>query len=676
MSFLAPLFLLGALAVAAPILFHLIRRSVRDRATFSSLMFLSPTPPRATRRRKLEHVVLLVLRCLCLLALAAAFARPFFARDIAAPDASGKRRQLVILIDTSASMRRSGLWNKARGAAERYLEKTAPADEVALITFDRRTRTIISMAEWTSWPAEQRAALARERLAAISPGWMGTQLGPALLEAAAQFESHFNERQPAVRRNIVLISDMQEGAKLDGLQGHEWPANARVTVERVAATEQSNAGLEIAEQSTGSVRVANSRDSRKEKFRLAWKGGGESSEIYLPPGQTRTFPTPKLPAGMATAALQLSGDDADFDNVSYFAAPEIQDLAICYLGKDSADDPATLLYYLRRVFPDSPRRRVKVVGPEALAQAGFAVVPGALSDAEIATLRGWMAGGNTALLVLAGAQSAATLAGLLGVPEVHVTEAGGEYALLGQIDFKHPIFAPFDDPRYSDFTPIHFWKHRRWEIPASLNVNVLAKFDDGSPALAQAAAGNGNLLVLAAGWAQSDSQLAVSSKFPPLMETMLDWSGSGAPARFQYRTGDTIAAPHFSGDTVQWTRPDGAQRTLAAGAAFLETDLPGIYVAAGGGKERRFAVNLPLEESRVAPLSQDELARLGVPVGPAADEPTAASRIHERKLRRAELENSQKLWRWFILAALGIAGVEILLAGALAGGARTAEATT
>ncbi len=51
MSFLAPLFLLGALAVAAPILFHLIRRSVRDRAPFSSLMFLSPTPPKTTRRR-------------------------------------------------------------------------------------------------------------------------------------------------------------------------------------------------------------------------------------------------------------------------------------------------------------------------------------------------------------------------------------------------------------------------------------------------------------------------------------------------------------------------------------------------------------------------------------------------------------------------------------------------
>ncbi len=45
MSFLAPFFLLGALAVAAPILFHLIRRTTRERKAFSSVMFLLPSPP-------------------------------------------------------------------------------------------------------------------------------------------------------------------------------------------------------------------------------------------------------------------------------------------------------------------------------------------------------------------------------------------------------------------------------------------------------------------------------------------------------------------------------------------------------------------------------------------------------------------------------------------------------
>jgi len=122
-------------------------------------------------------------------------------------------------------------------------------------------------------------------------------------------------------------------------------------------------------------------------------------------------------------------------------------------------------------------------------------------------------------------------------------EAGGDYALLGQIDFTHPLFAPFADPRFSDFSHIHFWKHRRVEFPATAKIRVLAKFDDGSPALAQIPVGQGNLLVLASGWNPADSQLAVSSKFPPLMQTLLDWSGAAILTRLQFSTGDAIPAP-------------------------------------------------------------------------------------------------------------------------------------
>src|SRR4051812_38859883 len=100
MSFLAPGFLLGALAIGGPILFHLIRRAARERVPFSSLMFLRPTPPRVTRRSKLEHLWLLLLRCLALLLLAAGFARPFFAKDTPTPATPNEARQIVLLVDT------------------------------------------------------------------------------------------------------------------------------------------------------------------------------------------------------------------------------------------------------------------------------------------------------------------------------------------------------------------------------------------------------------------------------------------------------------------------------------------------------------------------------------------------------------------------------------------------
>jgi anti-sigma-K factor RskA len=69
------------------------------------------------------------------------------------------------------------------------------------------------------------------------------------------------------------------------------------------------------------------------------------------------------------------------------------------------------------------------------------------------------------------------------------------------------------------------------------------------------------------------------------------------------------------------------------------------------------------------------LARLGVPIGPLTEEPIAITRIHQRQLQRAEVENREKLWRWFILAALAIVAVEVILAGSLARNPKTAEAT-
>src|SRR6185312_8567365 len=219
-----------------------------------------------------------------------------------------------------------------------------------------------------------------------------------------------------------------------------------------------------------------------------------------------------------------------------------------------------------------------------LNRAAFAVIAEKLAPEEVAPLHNWLASGKSALLVLTDSQMAPTLAAIAGLPEVHMTEATGGFALFGEVDFSHPLFAPFADPRYSDFTHVHFWKHRRWYIPAGAAAHVLAKFDDGSPALVQLSVGKGNLLVLASGWNPTDSQFAVSSKFPPLLQRMLDWSGADSPVRFQFLTGDAIpgsaAVPAASSGQiaggsptpsgVEWQKPDGKKVTLNADAPFTD----------------------------------------------------------------------------------------------------------
>src|SRR5258708_13209607 len=126
MNFLAPLFLVGALAIAAPIIFHLIRRTSREKMTFSSLMFLQPTPPRVTRRSRLENFWLLLLRCLVLCLLALGFARPFLQRPVADTAFQGRGKKQALLIDASASIRRENLWPDARAKPEQYPRPASP----------------------------------------------------------------------------------------------------------------------------------------------------------------------------------------------------------------------------------------------------------------------------------------------------------------------------------------------------------------------------------------------------------------------------------------------------------------------------------------------------------------------------------------------------------------------
>ena len=305
MNFLAPLFLLGALAVAGPILFHLIRRTTREVKPFSSLMFLQPTPPRVTSRSRIENLWLLLLRCLVLLALALGFARPFFRESSAkSADESGAARRLAILVDTSASMRRETLWAQAREKAEALLRSATPPDTVALVAFDRASRVLVDAEQWRTMPVEQRVPSTVQQLAAQGPTWSGTNLGAAILQALDLISGA--KQNATARGEIVVISDMQEGARLDGLQGVEWPANVTVRFESVTAKNLGNAsaqwlvgGEEKDSQSADGamrVRVSNAAESKAEKFRLAWGATADAAlDVYVPAGQSRVVRVPRLP---------------------------------------------------------------------------------------------------------------------------------------------------------------------------------------------------------------------------------------------------------------------------------------------------------------------------------------------------------------------------------------------
>ncbi|MEW6307395.1 MAG: hypothetical protein AB1705_28420, partial [Verrucomicrobiota bacterium] len=284
-----------------------------------------------------------------------------------------------------------------------------------------------------------------------------------------------------------------------------------------------------------------------------------------------------------------------------------------------------------------------------------------LSDERARSVRRAMEEGRTVFVCLKSPAMMPTLAALLNQPSLIITEAsGGAYALLGQIDFKHPLFAPFADPRYSDFTKIHFWKHRAVNVDTISNVKVLARFDRGDAALFEVPAGQGNLFVLTSGWQPADSQFALSSKFVPLCYALLEYAGGIKIQSFQYLVGDAVALPlGREAQSANVRLPDGSSKSVEASRRFDQTDLPGVYSEAGGF---RFAVNLAPEESRTSAVAVDELERMGVPLK-AVEVSAGWQAEQKRHLRNAELEAQQKMWRWLIVAALVVIVMETLVAG-------------
>src|SRR5260221_12895506 len=130
MGFLAPWFLAGVAAVGLPIWLHLLKRHKTDPKLFPSLMFFEFRETSSVRHRRLDHILLFVLRTLMLLLLALLFASPFIRRSAAASDG---KRLTVVAIDRSFSMRDGDRLARAKNEALRVLGNLRPGDQAQVI---------------------------------------------------------------------------------------------------------------------------------------------------------------------------------------------------------------------------------------------------------------------------------------------------------------------------------------------------------------------------------------------------------------------------------------------------------------------------------------------------------------------------------------------------------------
>ena len=711
MSLLAPLYFAGVLAIGLPILFHLIRRQPRGEVRFSSLMFLRPSPPRLTRRSRLDNWPLLLIRALALLLLAAAFTRPFL-RSVSKSDTDLPSRRWVIAVDTRASMRRDGLWDQAKSQVDQILSDLRAGDEVAVIAFDNEPKTLLHFEQTSTLTIAQIRSSIQSVLSETTPTWAGTDLGRAIsfaADLAVTYKSETSDSEAianatteglsksasdqaesdteigSATAQLFLITDMQAGSKIESLQTYAWPDQLNLDVRRLRTGKTTNAMARLLPERENAnedknqvrVRVFNSADAEDSSFRIAWAEADgkqiESTEmpVQVPAGESRVI---RIPAPAPTASsLVLLGDDHDFDNRWFVVSPQPESLALLHLGTDETDPRDSLFYYLQRVPLDTIRRTVamETMSPDRLSEVPepkrvpLIVVTQPCSAETSAMLREYVTTGGQVLFVLADGttinQSEATLRVLTEAVELRVTEATvDDYVMLSRINFRSRLFASMADPQFNDFTKIRFWSHRTiTDLPESWN--VLARFDDEDPALVEKTVGKGNLWVLTAGWQPEASQLALSTKFLPLIFSMFDSTKGSLSGGNQYSVGDKTSMARST--PAEISLPDGEKITYRKAADFPSLDSPGIYSLVDDDSTNRIAVNLNQAESRTEMIADDDLERFGVQLGTTLSAEEELS--NRRQLRDRELESRQRLWQWLLVAALALLGLETLLGGLL-----------
>ena len=699
MGFLAPLYALAALAIAGPIVLHLIRRQPKGRQPFSSLMFLQPSPPRITRRSRLDNLLLLALRALAILLIALAFARPFLRNSALVPEELAGRT-VVVLLDTSASMQRSEVWTKAKQLVVELVETLSPTDRVGLYAIDTEFQPVVPLENEANSMQVDNATqqrTVRDALAQLQPSWRATELAKHLMNAAdmLQAKSIVDGKIVTTSAEIVLVTDLHENSGLEALQGFPWPENVRLDVRRAAPTKPGNARVSImqaAEQNATEddlvrVRIENNADSVESNFRLSWHGmagapqATAETHIQVPPGQVRVIPMPTRPAGANRVAL--SGDLQDFDNNALLPITEPLVERLLYIGTERLRQEEDPYYFLSKAPLSTPFRTLNMerTSPGKFDQAQLdrwladaslsaVVVETGVDDNVLASLVKFCRAGRTLIYVASqpvDEQSKYTreLQALTGTDDVQVLEAKlKDFALLGVIDFQSSLFKPFADVRFSDFSKIRFWSHRQITSEKLISGDdpawkVLAKFDNGAPMIVHQRTGDGNLWIIASGWQVTASQLGLSSKFVPLLAGMLDPAGRTRFIQSVYQVGEPIVAEDVAELKVQKSEGVVVEHKLVDGHIELET--PGLFWLVDGHARRQIAVQIPESESQLAEVGLERFEQYGVRLGKVTSD--VQRREVARQLQTAELESRQKVWQWLLFAGIIVLVIETALAG-------------
>lgn len=586
MSFLQPWALLLAGLVAVPLLLHLLRRQVVQRVAFPALRYLRNAERRTARSLRLRDLLLLATRVGLVLLLAVAAARPLAGRGDADDHAP---TDVVLLVDNSASMSRvregRTLLDHQLDAVRATLARATPADRFWVFP--------------SSSPALAAGVDATAALAALD------SLAPT--EAGADLVARIGEATAAVPaeegrvREVQLYTDRQaSGFGAGPLDLSAW---GRLAVAAAAAETDTNAFVaDLRLEPDGPVVPGDPPavvvrlgvdppDARSEADTLDVRllvDGSTAAMARTAPGSEVLIPLPDLEPGPHALAVELppSGlrpDDARRIGVVAAAPPSVR-------GSGGGDGfLAAALATLAaegRIREDGGEVVHVIDGPEAAAPGDGAVVlvpPHDLTRLPAFQQRldalgvPWRLGGRDG----SGEVEVEGAAEVAGLAEVRVATAHG-------LD--------------------------RLAAPATEDDSVLLRTSDGAPWLVRGRAGGRIYLLLASPLHPDATDLPVSAAMVPFVERLvLHWSRPSSTPLRAVDAGRAVPLP----PRIEGLRDPDGEAVAAEGGAPWTPRRAGFWTlllpadAESGGdeasSERHVGVNVPVEESALAPAPADEI---------------------------------------------------------------------
>jgi len=706
LGFTNAVFLIGLAGAAIPLIIHLIHRRRAPRVPFSTLRFLYVSSRRTARRRRLENLLILLLRMAMIAVVALACAGPFLRSGLLG--AGGAGGGVVIVLDNSLSMsaREQGTtrYGLAREAAETILGDLGEQDLCVVLLA-------------ASGPEEEPPRLTddvedlRHRIATSEPTAAAADLPRTLARAEALLDE-----AGLARREVYVLTDMQarswEGASTEPSAGAE--PTLPVVVLDCSATEVRNlalgkvavlaramvAGAPLTVQAT--VRNGSPRNEQEmvELFIGEEKRGSRS--VTLAPHEEKPvqFTFSLEQPGSYWGRLSLRGDDLPGDDLAYFTV-RLTGAVPALLVKEVAHpidflDDTFFLSQALNPFAGETVASPTGIDPEVVTLAQltperlrrypvtFLVNVGNLSEAQGRMLRDYVAAGNGLVIFLGDRVDADRYNALLGETE------DGDEALLpadlsaprgdaeGRVQFSrveevaddHALFAPFRTSPSAFFSQVHVYRF----FPAKVSAGggrVLASLaggvGEGLPFLVERNYGQGRCLLIVTSATTSWSNFPVTSLFLPLMSTAVHYLVGEARQIAPLRPGvpKRFITPAAEGRvSVDVTDPTGRTTEVAPTATgeliYRDTYRPGIYRYSTSGPPPEtgyFAVNPEPEESELRRIDPQALAERF----PRYDLRLAAS-PEELKAVMTRLHQPYQLGAVFFWLLLVVAAVEGVLA--------------